>query len=271
MNALTTAATGGSLANASDVANPFAVAGDGAGSSIFMKFVGQSGDYIYGTEDDEMKHGTQLAADIMNAKYSWQFWWDGEVLETREVRVTDNPRAFEQEPDDFPEDYDDDMSMEEIRKLRKDPNQNFMDGWSCQGIIGLRQLDGDMDEFTLKLNNGVGMKSFQQMLGAYGRVYKMKPGLTPIIELDARKYKSKIKSVGTRYAPSLKIVDWRSEQDMMDAAGEDPAAYEDEDEVIVEEEQAAAEDASPPADEEAPAASGRRGARGGGRRGRNLG
>jgi hypothetical protein len=228
-NSLATRAMAGALAGAQS-ANPFAAAGRGAESSTFVKFVGQSGDFIYGQDDEELAHGTQLAADIENTRYSWAFWWDSQVLETIEIPVMEDPRAFEHEPDHLPESYDDDMSLEEIRAARKDKDSQFMDGWSVQGIVNLRRLDGEMEEFTLKLNAGVGMRSFQALLGAYGRLRALKAGKTPIIELGARKYKSKIKTVGTRYAPEFKIVAWKSEEELLDAAGagDNPEDYDDE-------------------------------------------
>lgn len=241
-------------------ANPYADAGDGAGSSTFMKFVGQSGDFIYGQDDAELAHGTLLVAEISNAKYSWAFWWEGEVLETIEVKVKDMPRAFEQEPDYLPAEYDGDMTLQEIRAERKNKDSQFMDGWSCQGIVTLRAMSEDKEEYTLKLNAGVGMTSFQTLLGAYGRLYKMKGEKKPIIELGARKYKSKIKSVGTRYSPTFKIVEWKSEEEISDGAsvGENPDDYDDEN---VEGPAKLALVKDEPADE-TPRARGRRGARG---------
>lgn len=231
MNALTTKSAGGALAAAGNY-NPFAAAGAGAGSTAFMKFTGATGDFTYGQDDEELPHGTQLAADIENSKWVWSFWWEGEVLETREQMVAENPMGYDHEPDDLPAEYSGDMTLEEIRAEQADRSSNFMDGWSCQAVFTLRQPGGDGEEFTLKLNKGVALNAFRALLAAFGRAYKFKMGLVPIVELEARAYKSKVKGVGKRYSPVLKIVAWKSEEELMADMGDDPADYDDGDEGV---------------------------------------
>lgn len=267
-NALTTAASGGALANA-DFANPFAAAGAGAGSKTFMKFKGASGDFLYGQDEEEMPHGSEFAADIENSKWNWTFWWEGEVLETIETFVAQNPMAFDHEPDHLPKDYDGDMSLDEIRVEQADRKSNFMDGWSCQAVLDLREIGGEGEEFTIKLNQGVSLSAFRTMLNSFGRQFKFKQGLVPIVELSARSYVSKNKSVGKRYTPVLKITDWRSEEDLMAAAGEDTGMYDAPGSEVAAEadkapvvEKAAVADKAPAVDEGAARAPRGRGARG---------
>jgi len=238
MNALTKATANANALAGANFANPFAAAGAGAGSSTFMKFTGATGDFTYGQDDDELPHGTKLAGDIENSKWVWSFWWEGEVLETVETMVAMDPMGWDTEPDHLPEKYDGDMTLEEIRAEQADRSTNFMDGWSCQAVLNLRPLGGE-EEYTLKLNKGVALNAFRTLLSAFGRQYKFKAGLVPIIELSARAYKSKVKGVGKRFSPVLKIVDWMSEEDLMAASGEDPDLYDDVDD--------ADEPATPPA------------------------
>ena len=224
MNALTKSATGGAVAN---FANPFAAAGAGAGNATYMKFKGASGDFLFGQDDEEMKHGSTFGADIENSKWVWSFWWEGDVLETIETRVDQNPLAFENEPDFLPDDYTGDMSLEEIRAEQADRKSTFMDGWSCQAVLGMRAVGGEAEEFVLKLNQGVALNAFRTMLSSYGRVFRMKTGLVPVIELSARSYVSKNKTVGKRYTPVLKITEWLSEDELMTAVGDDPEMYDE--------------------------------------------
>lgn len=262
MNALTNAASGGALANAG-VANPFAMAGAGAGSTTYMKFTGSTGDFTYGQDDNEMPHGTEMAGDIENSKWVWSFWWEGEVLETRETKVAENPMGFDNEPDDLPEGYEGDMSIDEIRAAQADRKTNFMDGWSCQAVLGLREIGGEAEEFTLKLNQGVALNAFRSLLQTFGRQFRFKQGLVPVIELSARSYKSKVPGVGKRHTPVLKITGWKSEEELMNAAGDDPDMYDQPDEAPA---KAAPKAIAAPAatDEggETAAPRGRRGARG---------
>lgn len=272
--ALTNATSGGALAN-SDFANPFAAAGAGAGQRTFMKFKGASGDFLYGQDDDEMPHGTQFAADIENSKWNWTFWWDGEVLKTDETMVAQDPMGYENEPDYLPEGYDGDMSLAEIRAEQADRKSNFMDGWSCQAVLDMRLIGGtavtDTDnelefgqEFTIKLNQGVSLNAFRSLLQSFGKQFRFKQGLVPLVEIDTRSYVSKIKSVGKRYTPILKIVDWRSEEDLMEAVGEDPDMYDSPEGPEVADTPAAA----PAVEDKTGEASGEEGATPRGRRGR---
>lgn len=277
-NSMTSAASG-AVAGAAH-ANPFAAAGAGAGSKTFMKFKGASGDFLYGQDEDDMPYGSQFAADVENSKWNWTFWWDGEVLETIETAVAENPFAHDQEPDFLPEDYDGDMSLEEIRVAQADRKTNFMDGWSCQAVLDMRLIGGPAltnpdialdfgEEFTIKLNQGVALGAFRTLMQSFGRQYKFKQGFIPVVELDARSYVSKNKTVGKRYTPVLKIVDWKSEEDLMaaDGAGDDPDMYDAPEaeapkQIEAPAETAQAADAAPAGDQPAPQATprGRRGA-----------
>lgn len=261
-NEVATRNNGGAVADQSAIDNPFAQAGAGAGSTIFVKYKGQGGVYSFGQDEEEIQHGTLFAVDIPQSKWSWSFWWDGEVLETLDTFVVDDPMGWDNEPDFLPEDYDGDMSLKEIRAEQADRDNNFMDGWSCQSVLPMRGVDGDDEEYTLKLNKGVALNAFRTLLGSFGRQFKFKVGLVPIISLDAKKYKSKIKSVGWRAAPVLKIEEWRSEEELLAGAGENPEDYDtggdgDADDAAPEAEAAPADEA----EKEAPKR-GRRGARG---------
>lgn len=219
MNALTNPTT------TSD--NPWATAGAGAGSTTFMKFKGASGDYLAGADEEEIALGTQMAADVVNSRWVWSFWWEGEVLEKIECNVAEKPTAWEHEPNYLPESYDADMTLEEIRKAQADKSTNFMDGWGCQAVLGLREIGGEGTEYTFNMNAGVSLTAFRALLQSFGRQFKFKNGLIPVIELDVSSFKSKTKGVGKRYSPVLKIVDWKSEEDLQSASGENPDDYDD--------------------------------------------
>jgi hypothetical protein len=245
--------------NANEVAaggsyNPFAIAGAGASASVFVKFVGTTGNFTYGQNDEEIAHDTKFAADIMNSEWNWTFWWQGKVIETRKSRIWDDPRGFDNEPDELPEAYEGDMSLKEIRAEQDNRDSNFNDGWGVQAVFNMRAIDGGGDEFTFKLNNGVALKSFLALLEAYGRRFQMNEGLLPIVSVSAEKYKSKKAGVGWRWAPRLKITEWLSEADLADAAGDNPDAYGGPTD--------GAEDDQPEAEKPAERARGRRGGRG---------
>lgn len=268
MTTALTKAQNNTLANTS-FANPFAAAGQGAmGATTYIKFSGASGDFTYGQDEEELPHGTQLAADVENSQWIWTFWWEGNALETVNYMVAENPKGVEQEPDFLPEKYDGDMSLEEIREAQADRAQNFRDGWSCQASLGMREIGGEGTEYTIRLNGGVAVNAFKTLLLSFGRQYKFKDGQLPVVELSARSYKSKVKGVGKRWAPLLKIVDWKTEEELQEAVGDDPADYDDVDDTPPKRTQTASKPREEEVDndegdeqEEAPVARGRRGAR----------
>ena len=263
-----------------NVGDPFGAGTENLpGATTYMKFKGASGQFLAGSDEEEIEHGSQYAAAIYDAQWIWTFWWDGKVIETDEHLLRENPLAYETMPDWLPEDEDGDidMTLEEIKKMQKEDPANFRDGWSIQASMGLRPVDGSTEEYTLRLGGSVSLRAFHALRRAYSRQYKLREDLIPVVELDADSYKSKIKGVGKRYAPTIKIVDWASEEDLLAGAGEDPSDYEDE--VPVEEpkkvakaakaepvEEAEVEEAevveAEEVDEEGAAPSGRRGARG---------
>lgn len=271
MNALVDQSKATAVMN-SDVADPFGTVGAAAtGQTTYVKFKGASGEYLAGQDEDEIDHGTEFAADMMNAKWIWSFWWDGKVLETVEGLLVEDPKLRERMPDHLPDDDDIDMTLDEIKKMQKEDPANFRDGWSVQASFGMRPVDGSDEEFTMRLGGMVSLNGFAALCKSFGRRYKLETGKLPIIELSTNKYKSKVKGVGTRHAPVLKIVRWESEEELMAAAGESDGDYDDIDPAT----DAAAALAAPEETkevvetaEETPAAAprGRRGARG-----KNLG
>ena len=263
MNALATQDQANAVAN-TNVGDPFAAVGNSAtGQSTYVKFKGASGEYLAGQNEDTIAHGTKFAADLGNTKWIWTFWWDGKPVETVEALLTEKPLFNEVMPDFLPEseDADIDMTLDEIKKMQKEDPQNFRDGWTVQASFGMRPTDGSDEEYTMRLGGMVSLNAFAALCRAYGRRYKLEQGKQPIIELTANKYKSKKAGVGTRSAPVLKIIEWLSEEELMEAAGEMDGDYDDYDDY--DDEPKAIEKAAEPekSEENAPAVRGRRGAR----------
>lgn len=251
--------------------DPFAMGAENAGQVTYVKFKGASGEYLAGQDEEPIDHGTQFVADIFNAKWIWTFWWDGKPLETVDALLREDPLLYKNEPDFLPDDDDIDMTLEEIRKMQKEDPANFRDGWQVQASFNMVPLDNPDEEYAMRLGGMVSLNAFDALRKAYSRRYKLEAGKSPAIELTTNKYKSKIKGVGTRHAPVMKIVDWVSPDEMLSAMGEDASDYAEEDEqpqavaalsAPAEEEQVADAEVV----EEAPKPRGRRGARG-----RNLG
>ena len=229
MTALTDRSKNTSAIATTSVGDPFGAGTENLpGATTYMKFKGASGQFLAGQDDDEIEHGTQFAADMYNSQWIWSFWWDGKMVESVDCLLRENPMAYETMPDFLPEHEDIDMTLEEIVKMQKEDPANFRDGWGVQASLGLRPVDGSTEEYTLRLGGSVALRAFHALRRAFSRQYKLREGLTPVIEVSADGYKSKIPGVGKRFAAVIKIVDWASEEELMAGAGEDPADYEDE-------------------------------------------
>jgi len=251
--------------------DPFAIGAEDAGSSTYVKFKGASGEYLAGQDEDVIDHGTQFVADIFNAKWIWSFWWDGKVLETVDGLLREQPLLNKQMPDFLPDNDDVDMTLDEIKKMQKEDPANFRDGWSVQASFGMLPVDGSDEDYTMRLGGMVSLNAFDALRKAFSRRYKLEMGKDPVIELTANKYKSKVKGVGTRSAPVMKIVEWLSPEDLMSFSGGNADDYADaapaDEPAQIEAPAEAVSEA--PTTAETPAATGRGGRRGA--RGRNVG
>lgn len=228
MTALTNRARNTAPANF-DGADPFGAGTENLpGTTTYMKFKGASGQFLAGSDEDEIELGTEYAADIWNAQWIWSFWWDGKMVESVDALLRDDPLFYETMPDFLPDNEDIDMTLEDIIQAQKDDPANFRDGWSVQASLGLRPVDGSDEEYTLRLGGSVSLRAFHALRKSYGRQYKIKAGLIPIVSLGADQYKSKIPGVGKRYAPVIKIQGWASEEELLGMAGENADDYEDE-------------------------------------------
>lgn len=209
-NALTTRGTT-ALATAGAV-DPFAAAADdmGASGAVYMKFNGNTGEYSFGAEAEELPEGTRLAVNMRNFRRGYICWKDEEVVDEIMVKVIDgNPPAEHQLPDHGP--YSD------------DPDDN--EGWSEQAAVDFRSVE-DGREFVFKTSSKSGRRALGQLLKDYARQYKVHEGELPIIELATQSWMPKEKKHGKKYSPVFKIVDWANEEALAaQVEGEDPADY----------------------------------------------
>lgn len=264
MNALVDRSQQNAVAGAGD-ADPFAMGAEDAGQSTYVKFRGASGEFLAGSEEEEIEHGSRFLADIYNAKWIWSFWWDGKVVETVSALLREDPLLYKNEPDFLPDHDEIDMTLEEIRQAQKDDPANFREGWSVQASFNMVSLDNPDEEFTMRLGGMVSLNAFDALRKAFSRRYKLEAGKEPVIELTTNKYKSKKAGVGTRHAPVMKIVEWLAQDELLGATGDDDSDYDD---LPPEEPKAIEASKEDTSEAETPeprgrAARGRRGARGG--------
>ena len=73
------------------------------------------------------------------------------------------------------------------------------------------------DEFVFATSGKGGIGAIGELCKGYGKLYRQKPGMAPVIELSSDHYNHK--TFGKTYVPVLKLVDWVREPD-----ADEPAA-----------------------------------------------
>ncbi|AXQ68314.1 nucleotidyltransferase [Caulobacter phage CcrBL10] len=200
-NEVTTRSSGGYLTSNDDFyamiateANNLKGGGDG---KAFMKFDGNDGSYSYGAEDEPLKTGTRMAANLRSYKRGWVIWVDGKVVYEEMVALADGPQPTKGSlPDHGP--YGEE------------------DGPVEQYTIDFRLIDEPYVEMVFQANNVSKRRALAAFLKDFGNSFRNHPGELPIIELDSNEFEGKTKGGRkvTKYAPKFKIVDWMAEKDL---------------------------------------------------------
>jgi hypothetical protein len=191
--------------------DPFATAGqDMAGShGTYLKFNGNSGEFTYGAEAEELELGTKLAVDMNSFRRGWICWVNEEVVEEIMVRVVDGKPPEKHELTDH--------GPYVVTEERKD-------GWTEQAAVTLRDIETGK-EFIFKHSSLSALRALGQLLKDFAKDYKNHPGELPIVELDTSSFIPKNKKYGKKYSPKFNIVEWVGEEELMSRFGENAADY----------------------------------------------
>jgi hypothetical protein len=204
----------------------------GASNAAYLKFNGNTGEFTFGAQSDELPHGTKVAVDMTSFRRGWICWKDAAVVDEIMVRVVDGRPPLESE-------------LQDHGPYVKTAEQN--DGWAEQAAVNFRDVETGA-EYTFKASSKSALRSLGNLLKDYGRQYKQYDGFLPIAELGANSFTPANKTWGKKYAPTLKIVEWKDAGELAAAVGDDAGAYDETDD------QAIAEDAGPELVAEKPAA-----------------
>lgn len=212
MNALVKQDTRTAIASA-DAYDPFAIAGEemGGSNAQYLKFNGNSGEYTYGAEAEEMPHGTQLAVNMNSFRRGFICWKDSDVVDEVMVRVIDG------KPPEKGELRDHGPYIQ---------NDERKDGWAEQSAVEFRALDTGK-AFTFKVSSVSAIRALGTLLKDYATEYKAHPGELAVVELGASSFIPKNKQWGKKHSPKLKIVGWIAEAELNGQSGDNPDDYAD--------------------------------------------
>jgi len=208
MNALTqTNGTGGALAIPGH--NPYASYGEqAAGARDFLKF--EKGEWSIGADGEEVPLGTRLVANMAGLKIGWQRWENKKP--DREVMGL---VAEGYQPPRRHELGDEDKALWEKDEKTGVPR----DPWQLTNVLPLKSANGEVDAVYSTSSRG-GIGAIGQLCKDYGKLFMQKPGMLPVIELGTDSYKHS--DYGKVFVPSLKLVDWISENDLLSGAAPEP-------------------------------------------------
>ncbi|AFO71716.1 hypothetical protein phiCbK_201 [Caulobacter phage phiCbK] len=214
MGELTTRSAGGYLASQDDfyaaIANEANNLKGGGDGKAFMKFDGNDGTYSYGAEDEPLKNGTEMAANLRSYKRGWVIWVDGKVVYEEMVALQDGPQPSKNSlPDHGP--YGEE------------------DGPVEQYTIDFRLIDEPYVEMVFQANNVSKRRALAAFLKDFGNSFRNHPGEVPIIALDSNPFEGKTKGGRkvTKYAPKFKIVRWMPETELAALLEGTPDDYDD--------------------------------------------
>lgn len=172
------------------------------GGSI-LKFSGNTGTWSF--KNEEFESGSRFAFNMEYVEWGFVCWKEKKIIDRALVPTfAQVPKPTE---DDCP-DYG--------------PYSREGDGWSPAFRVMVRDLE-DGTEYELTLSNKSGCNAMAALIKDFGdkaRMHVNEDGSAkaPIIEIGSQGFETN-KAAGKKYAPTFKIVDWYSTEEMAQVMG----------------------------------------------------
>lgn len=194
MNAITETNTGGAVAMAGGY-DPFAAYGQeaAAGSGNFLKF--SKGEWLIGQDGKEVELGRRYVANMAELSIGWIRWDGGKPAERRMGMLV---AGFKPEARDA-------LGYTDQTAWERDKDDKLIDPWTFTNELPLADVEtGEQVTFAASSKGGIG--GVGNLCKAYGKDYRTKGDLVPVVELQRDSY---IHPVYKKlYVPVLPIVDW---------------------------------------------------------------
>lgn len=190
----------GSTAIATQNDNVYASYGAKVGQAgLFLSF--KNGDFNYGQNGDCLPLGTRLAANMAGLRVGWKRWFGGQVTDDMLELLTDQRPVA---PRNTLGDNDQALwERDEKTKVPRDP-------WQFTNELLLADGEGQQYVFATASKGGIG--AIGRLCKDYGKLYRQKPGMVPIVELATDFYMHK--EYGKTYFPIFNLVDWVAEDEL---------------------------------------------------------
>lgn len=214
MNAVAPVNQGGAVA-VNAAYDPYAAYGQEAasGGGDFLKF--SKVEWQKGQNNEEVALGTRLAANMAELAIGWIRWEDGKPAERKFGLL-----AHGHKPE-----LRGDLGFTDHDEWETDKDGKAIDPWSFTNELPVANPDTG-EQMTISMSSKGGIGAMGNLCKAYGKEYRQKDGLIPIIELQRDSYIHR--EYGKLYVPVMNIVDWVENGSVPDApANEDDAPAEE--------------------------------------------
>lgn len=192
MNAVTEVNQGTAIATGYD---PYAAYGQeaAAGSGNFLKF--SKGEWLLGQDGKEVPLGTRYVANMAELSIGWIRWADGKPQERRMGLLA---QGYKPESRDA-------LGHTDQTQWETDGDGKPQDPWTFTNELPMAELEtGEQVTFAASSKGGIG--GVGNLCKAYGREYRQRGDLVPVIELQRDSYMHPVYK--KLYVPVLPIVDW---------------------------------------------------------------
>ncbi len=196
------------------VGDPYASYGAAAaaGGTPFLKF--DRGSFKFGMDDDELPLGTRLVANMAEAQIGHFKWRNSEVVDEAMVRLADGIRPASRE----------DLGDTDESTWEKGAQGNPINPWSFTNTVPLKDPASEA-EFVFTTSSKGGIKAVGKLCMQYGGERLQNAGKLPVIEIGASSYRHKV--YGEVHFPTFRIVEWRSEAELIGGTDSATAAVDD--------------------------------------------
>lgn len=185
--------------------DPYASYGAKVGAQgTFLTF--KAGEFLYGQEGKSLPLGTRLAANMQGLRIGWRRWWDDKITDDLTELLNDRPVIKQRN----------ELGDTDSTLWKKDKEGRPFDPWQLTNVLEFVDTDGERYIYATGSRGGIG--AVGKLCSVYGKAYRQRPGMVPIVELGNEFYMHA--SYGKTYVPVFNLVDWAPEDALEAIAGE---------------------------------------------------
>jgi hypothetical protein len=174
--------------------DPYVAYGLKAGTAGGQYLSFKNGEFLYGQNASVLPLGTRLAANMAGLRVGWRKWRGGALEDDLTVPLAERRPV---EARNALGDTDRSLWDRGTDGKERDP-------WQFTNILELADADGQT--FIYSTGSKGGISAIAALSAEYGKQYRQKPGLTPIIILGNDYYIHP--EYGKTYVPRFELVDW---------------------------------------------------------------